>query len=253
MSLKLSKRLQTIADKVPVGAVLADIGSDHALLPTYLIQQGKLRFAIAGEVNPGPLDAALRQVREANISQQIHVRMGDGLTVLEAGEADAITIAGMGGNLITSILSAGKDKLNGVRKLILQPNVGEESVRSWLYANSWFLSEEDIMEEDGKIYEILCAVPMDDAVEHRMLYSPRFLECGLEVSSDRLFAMGPYLLNNAAPEFLSKWAEEIDKLERIRSQLAGSQADASLTKREEMRKQIEEIREVLQCLQRDKP
>jgi tRNA (adenine22-N1)-methyltransferase len=251
--IKLSKRLQQIADLVPYGARLADIGSDHALLPAYLAERGMIAFAVAGEVNEGPFRAAAKQVREAGLTERIDVRLGDGLAVIRPGEADAITIAGMGGSLIVSILSAGLKKLEGVRTLILQPNVGEETVRRWLVEHDWFLSKEHIVEEDGKIYEILTAVRTPDAAgANAGLYATRQLAPNVVAGRDRLLRMGPYLLEQASDTFIKKWLLELEKLERICAQLSLSEAEASRRKEAELRRQIAETEEVLACLQKAK-
>jgi tRNA (adenine22-N1)-methyltransferase len=251
--IKLSKRLQQIADLVPRGARLADIGSDHALLPAYLAERGMIAFAVAGEVNEGPFRAAAKQVREAGLTKFIDVRLGDGLAVLRPGEADAITIAGMGGALIVSILSAGLEKLEGVRTLILQPNVGEETVRRWLAEHGWFLAKEHILEEDGKIYEILTAVrTAGAAAANAALYEPRRLAPGVVADSGLLLRMGPYLLEQASDTFVKKWLLELEKLERICAQLALSETEASRRKEAELRRHIAETEEVLACLQKAK-
>ncbi|OCT17138.1 SAM-dependent methyltransferase [Paenibacillus pectinilyticus] len=253
--IKLSKRLQMIADRVPKGSKVADIGSDHALLPTYLAQQGIIVSAIAGEVNPGPYEAAQRQVLESGLSKVIQVRSGDGLAVLETGEVDVITIAGMGGSLMASILDAGKSKLPGVKHLILQPNVGEDHVRRWLLENGWKLESEAILEEDGKIYEILTAstgsLEERDALES--LYAERQLPGGVNVSKERLHQMGPYLINEAPEIWFMKWESELNKLAMIEAQLKLSTAEASIVKAEQVHKEINEIKEVLACLQKVKP
>src|SRR5690606_19253288 len=85
----LSKRLQCIADQIPTGSRLADIGSDHALLPTYLAEQKRISFAVAGEVNTGPMKAAQRQVAAAGMGSIVNVRLGNGLEVIQEGEVDA--------------------------------------------------------------------------------------------------------------------------------------------------------------------
>jgi tRNA (adenine22-N1)-methyltransferase len=250
---KLSQRLQMIADRVPQGSRLADIGSDHALLPTFLVQQGVVPSAVAGEVNPGPLEAAAKQVREAGLTDQIEVRLGDGLEVLQPGEVDIVTIAGMGGSLIASILEAGKAKLSGVSRLILQPNVGEEQVRRWLVKEGWLLTGEQILEEDGKIYEILCALKADNVQEsNRVLYQERLLGQELRVSKDRLLMMGPFLMEEASRVWFRKWESELQKLEMIRGQLGQSASEASKLKAEELVREMAEIREVLECLQKAK-
>jgi tRNA (adenine22-N1)-methyltransferase len=249
--IKLSKRLQLIASLVPRGARLADIGSDHALLPTYLAERGMTIFAVAGEVNEGPYQAAAKQVREAGLAGSIDVRRGDGLAVLQPGEVDCVTIAGMGGALIASILTAGLEKLDGVRTLILQPNVGEALVRRWLVEHGWFLAKEHILEEDGKIYEVLTAMRTPDSGRANAdLYEPRSLAPSVVASRERLLEMGPYLLEQATDVFIHKWLLELDKLERVCAQLALSTAEASRLKEAQTREYIRETEEVLACLQK---
>jgi tRNA (adenine22-N1)-methyltransferase len=276
MTVKLSKRLQRIADKVPSFSRLADIGSDHALLPAFLVQAGIVNWAIAGEVNPGPLAASEKQVKESGLNAKIEVREGNGLKVLSPGEVDVISIAGMGGSLIASILEEGQQKLRGVKMLVLQPNVGEDQVRRWLDRHQWLLESEDILEEDGKIYEILTAVPVggnpdpdpdpdpvpdqghnQDAKsksELTALYQVRKLGNGKEIGKERQLQMGPYLLREASEVWHRKWQSELDKLEMIREQLSLSDTDDSKLKAETIRQEIEDIREVLAlCSQKDKP
>jgi tRNA (adenine22-N1)-methyltransferase len=251
MTIKLSKRLQMIADRVPANSRLADIGSDHALLPSYLLQAGTVPFAVAGEVNPGPLEAALKQVKENGLSDKIDVREGNGLEVLHAGEVDVIAIAGMGGSLIATILEEGLDKLKGVGKLILQPNVGEEQVRRWLEKHEWLLESEAILEEDGKIYEILTAIQTGFSSEQRaIIYQDRRLAEEVTVGKERLLQMGPYLLDASPAVWFLKWESELQKLEMIHGQLAKSAAEVSKTKAAAIRREIEEIKEVLVCLQK---
>jgi tRNA (adenine22-N1)-methyltransferase len=252
---KLSERLQMIADRVPTGSRIADIGSDHALLPTYLVQKGISSYAVAGEVNPGPYEAATRQVLESGLSKIISVRSGDGLAVIEPGEVTVITIAGMGGSLMASILDAGKAKLDGVTNLILQPNVGEDQVRRWLDEHGWLLESEAILEEDGKIYEILTAVPAGNTDVDRMqkLYQDRKLLGDKVVNKSRLLQMGPYLITEAPEVWIRKWESELDKFAMIREQLSRSSAEASKLKAEQIGQEIREIKEVLACLQKVKP
>lgn len=208
-NIKLSDRLQLLLEQVPEGSVLADIGSDHALLPVAAVQSGRAAAAIAGEVNAGPYEAANRGVAEAGLSRQIAVRRGDGLEVLEPGEADCITIAGMGGSLIAAILERGQKlgKLAGVKTLALQPNVGEDILRRWLLSRGWVLTAEHILEEDGKIYEILTAVPEGQAaLTNEQLYSGRALAGGkVQCDQELLLQMGPWLLQSPNPVFAAKW------------------------------------------------
>ncbi|XEC96832.1 tRNA (adenine(22)-N(1))-methyltransferase TrmK [Paenibacillus tarimensis] len=258
MMLKLSKRLERIAKCVTEGSRVADIGSDHALVPVFLVSTGRSPFAIAGEINEGPLEAARKQVREAGLESRIDVRQGDGLAVLQAGEADTVTIAGMGGALIRDILEEGRlqGKLVGVRELILQPNVGEDLVRRWLVRNGWYLADEMIMEEDGKTYEILLANRPPDADElNGRLYDPGALPIAerLILPVERLYKMGPRLLRKHDPVWIRKWKSELGKLELICRNLSLSDSEESRLRLVGFRSEINEIMEVLACLPMDKP
>ncbi|WP_337101626.1 tRNA (adenine(22)-N(1))-methyltransferase [Paenibacillus sp. YIM B09110] len=256
--LKLSKRLQTIADYVTEGSRIADIGSDHAMLPVYLLQSKKCPSGIAGELNEGPYEAARKQVADAGLSSRLSVRQGDGLSVLKPGEADTVTIAGMGGSLMSEILEAGLQagQLSGVRELILQPNVGEDIVRRWLYQHSWYLADESIIEEDGKIYEVMRAVLNVDAAElNNKLYNNGFLN--VELNEEKgvavLFQMGPHLLRKPTPVLHRKWRMELEKQERICQQLAKSELAESERKLHQFRAEMNVTQEVLQCLPTDIP
>ena len=72
--IKLSKRLQAVADLVKPNSRLLDVGSDHAYLPAYLVQQEKIDFAIAGEVVKGPYQIAQNHVAEQNWQEKMEVR-----------------------------------------------------------------------------------------------------------------------------------------------------------------------------------
>ncbi|MDQ0192618.1 tRNA (adenine(22)-N(1))-methyltransferase [Paenibacillus wynnii] len=257
-NIKLSNRLHLLLDKIPTGSKFADIGSDHALLPIAAIESGKAVFAIAGEVNPGPFDAACKAVAAAGQGKVISVRRGDGLEVLKPGEVDCITIAGMGGSLIASILNRGQanGKLQGVSVLALQPNVAEDILRRWLVDNGWVLIAENILEEDGKIYEVLTAVPevKGSELSNENLYKELLLDGGkVKCGGEMLVQMGPWLLRSPNAAFHSKWRGEISKLETILASLSRSELESAEQKRITIQARIQEITEVLQCLPKDKP
>ncbi len=251
---KLSLRLQRIADEITPGCSFADIGSDHALLPVYVAQHKLVQRAIATELNAGPLEQAQRQVRASGLTHMIDVRGGNGLEVLQVNEVDVISIAGMGGSLISTILEQGKDKLRGVHKLILQPNVGEEHVRRWLVQEGWFLTHEIILEEDNHIYEILVAIACEDAgMRNEQLYQERMLSNGRVCSSKGMYLLGPYLMNEAADIWARKWHFELIGLRNILHQLSYSQTEDSIQRSVGIQQQITMIQEVLTCTQMDIP
>ncbi|MGE7759228.1 tRNA (adenine(22)-N(1))-methyltransferase [Peribacillus sp. NPDC097895] len=229
---KLSKRLERVAIHIQKGSILADIGSDHAYLPCYAVNNGLCDHAIAGEVVEGPYQSARRQVAITGLEGKIEVRKGDGLEVLNPDEATCITICGMGGTLISSILESGKGKLGKAERLILQPNVGAANVRSWLIDNGWELSGEEVLEEDGKIYEILIAEKGDPLRPYRAN-----MQTGL--------MFGPYLMAQFSDTFIKKWQLEKKHLERIIEQLDESGRSGLETKRNELKSQVSVIEEVL--------
>ncbi len=229
---RLSKRLETVASFIPKGAVLADIGSDHAYLPCYACLHGCASKAIAGEVADGPFRLAQQQVEKSGLSHLISVRKGDGLSVLAPKEADCITIAGMGGALIARILGDGKEKLDGVKRLILQPNVGAELVRRWLLDHGWELIAERILKEEGQIYEVLVAEP---GVPRRPY---RHLEAEL--------LLGPFLRRENSEVFREKWKREIENWKRIIADLtAKGQSEAAERKKRELERKVQLVEEAM--------
>ncbi|HEM4129194.1 TPA: tRNA (adenine-N(1))-methyltransferase [Streptococcus suis] len=224
METRLSKRLATVADYVPQGARLADVGSDHAYLPLFLVEQGRIEFAVAGEVVQGPYQSALQNVEQAGQSDKISVRLANGLAAVEqADQISTVTIAGMGGRLIADILEAGKDKLVSVERLILQPNNREDDVRRWLVAHDFQIIAEEILEENDKIYEILVAEKGKS-----------------DLTADQL-RFGPYLLEEQSATFQKKWLKELDKLTYALEQVPlERQADRSA-----ISQKIQQIQEVL--------
>lgn len=167
--IQLSKRLKTVADFVKKDLPIADIGSDHAYLPIYLIQNDIISSAIAGEVVEGPFENAKNKVNSLKIEDKISVRLGSGLNVLTTeDEIGTVTVCGMGGNLITEILLEGlnKSKLPINARLVLQPNNGEKTLRKFLKENKFKILSESIIEENNKIYEIIVAECQLDDFEY---------------------------------------------------------------------------------------
>lgn len=148
--IKLSPRLLAIA-KLIEGDVFADIGTDHALLPVYLLQNNKIKTAIASDVNKGPLKAADKTAKTYGAT--LDLRLGSGISTLKHNECHCICIAGMGGELICSILEDFKATNNPT--LILQPMSAIEDVRKFLFENGYKIISETIVEDDNKLYVII--------------------------------------------------------------------------------------------------
>lgn len=228
----LSERLHLVASFLPKSAHFADIGSDHAYLPCFVCINDPSAQAIAGEINEGPFLSAKRTVDELELNERIEVRKGNGLEILHDGEVSELVIAGMGGGLITNILEQGKNKLSGVNRIIVQPNMDAHVIRKWFRENAYELVNEKIISEDGHIYEVLVA----DQGEGNSVYEEEY------VSKQLLF--GPFLLQEKSEPFKQKWNGEKQKRENALSQMTkAKQPDTVKIKKFQL--EIQEIQEVL--------
>jgi len=220
----ISKRLETVASFVPQESVLLDVGSDHAYLPIELVEKGHIERAIAGEVVVGPYQSAVKNVESHGLSEKIQVRLANGLAAFEeSDQVSVITIAGMGGRLIASILEEGFDKLAHVERLILQPNNREDDLRSWLQDHGFQIIAESILEEAGKFYEILV------------------VESGQMKLSAKETRFGPFLSKEVSPVFVQKWQKEVSKLEFALGQIP----EKNHEERQVLVDKIQAIKEVL--------
>ena len=220
----ISKRLELVASFVPQGAILLDVGSDHAYLPIELIEGGQIESAIAGEVVEGPYQSAVKNVEAHGLKEKIQVRLANGLAAFEeADQVSVITIAGMGGRLIARILEEGLDKLADVERLILQPNNREDDLRIWLQDHGFEIVAESILEESGKFYEILV------------------VEAGQMKLSASDVRFGSFLSKEVSPVFVQKWQKEAEKLEFALRQIP----EKNLEERQVLVDKIQAIKEVL--------
>ncbi|MGX7073505.1 tRNA (adenine(22)-N(1))-methyltransferase [Falseniella ignava] len=220
----ISKRLELVASFVPQGSVLLDVGSDHAYLPIELVERDQIEGAIAGEVVEGPYQSAVKNVESHGLKEKIQVRLANGLAAFEeADQVSVITIAGMGGRLIATILEEGLDKLASVQRLILQPNNREDDLRIWLQDHGFQIVAESILEEAGKFYEILV------------------VEAGQMKLSASDVRFGPFLSKEVSPVFVQKWQKEATKLGFAFSQIP----EKNLEERHILADKIQAIKEVL--------
>ncbi|GEK35359.1 tRNA (adenine(22)-N(1))-methyltransferase [Kurthia sibirica] len=226
---KLSKRLAMVASFVPQDAVVADIGSDHAYLPCYLVHNNIAKSAVAGEVVDGPYQSACQEVKHEQLQDKIIVRLADGMDAIEKEDGvTAVTIAGMGGPLIASILNKDLSRLTTVERLILQPNIHAISIRQWAQQHGWAIIDEEILEEDDKIYEVLV------------------LERGQQHLSPAELLIGPKLIDKRNDVFIEKWTREITQWQHILASLEkADNTEAIKTKKEELMSKITLVKEVL--------
>jgi len=153
----LGARLAACAGFVRPGVVAADIGTDHAKLPIWLVSEGIVPKAIASDINKGPIESARRNIARYGLEGKIATYIGSGLETLTPDMAQDIIIAGMGGELIALILSAADWVKDSRYRLILQPMSHPERLREWLFENGFEIIEEQAVTDANKIYSVICA------------------------------------------------------------------------------------------------
>ena len=159
----LDARLSCAASFVRAGAVLADVGTDHAYLPIALLARGVISYAYAADVASGPLATAQAHLEECckelpALDEKIRLVLTDGLAGLDGVTPSVtdISICGMGGELIARILSDAPFVKNPGIRLILQPMTMQPYLRRWLGENGFFTEHERLCTANGKLYSVLC-------------------------------------------------------------------------------------------------
>lgn len=226
--MQISNRLRTVAVMVSEGYRVADIGTDHAYVPIYLVREGRCPGALAMDIGKGPLESAREHIREYGLETQIETRLSDGLSEYEPGEADSIVIAGMGGALMERILALGAEKLAGVKELILSPQSEIFLVREWLCRNGWQAASEVMLLEDEKYYTVMRAVPGE-------AQSLKPVEAWY----------GKYLLDNADAVLLQFLRKEKETAGRVLGVLEGEQGEHIVKRRRELADKLRRIEEAL--------
>ena len=138
-------------------AAVADIGTDHAYLPVYLVREGLADRALACDIRPGPLASATGNIRKAGLEDRIQTLLTDGLHGVEPFAPDHILIFGMGGELIAKILSEAEWIRSPSVRLILQPMSRAEVLRAYLANAGFAVLGETLSRADGRIYQTICA------------------------------------------------------------------------------------------------
>ena len=154
---KLDHRLRTAVPFVRQGAIVADVGTDHAYLPVYLTGSGQAKYAVASDINVGPIERAAQHVAEYGLTDRVKTVRADGLDGLSAYQPTDIIIFGMGGELIARILRDAPWVKNPAIRLILQPMTHIECLRHYLAEEGFRIVDEVLSRESGKIYQTVVA------------------------------------------------------------------------------------------------
>lgn len=219
--IELSPRLRLVADLVPQGARLADVGTDHAYLPACLLLEGKIPWAIASDLRQGPLSRARETAKQYGCGDKLAFRLCNGLAGVRPGEVDAIVIAGMGGETIAQILEAAPWVLEEKIPLVLQPMSSLPELRGWLEQNGYAIAQERLAREGETLYVVMQVTAGEMAPQ-----TPGQLWAGRQ-SRDPL--RGEYL------EHLEQ------KLHRALDGMAKSRGEETLARRQELEAVCREI------------
>ncbi len=157
-NITLTPRLKLIADRIEENAYLADIGTDHAHLPIYLMEKGKIKSAIASDIRIGPLERAKQNIKKYGFESKISIRLGAGLEKVKPNECDTISIAGMGGETIAEILNQAKWTNSKDYTLLLQPMTMISYLRKWLWQNGYEIKNESVCKEEHRHYVVMTAI-----------------------------------------------------------------------------------------------
>ncbi len=155
--IKINDRLLTAVPFVRENRRFADIGTDHAYLPIYLMGLSKISSAVAADINVGPLEKARENIEKYGYQDLITTVLCDGLKKVFPDLADDIAIFGMGGELIVKIIDEAPWVKDSSKRLILQPMTHPEKLREYLINNGFAIIGEAISFDRGKIYQTICA------------------------------------------------------------------------------------------------
>ena len=150
----LDRRLLALANFVPIGATVADIGCDHGQLPIALLKARRVTRAIGIDRASAPLAVAVSNAQRSGSS--VELRHGDGLAALAPGEVDCITLAGVGGSAAVRILDLPTLSDLGVKRLVVQVNKKLPTVRRHLFGGGWRCAEEQVIRVSERFF-VTCA------------------------------------------------------------------------------------------------
>ena len=230
MQSKLDIRLTAVAERVLPGETAADIGSDHMHLPVYLVNREICPLVIATDKAQAPCVNGRSLINALGMSGQIDIRCGDGLQVLQPGEAATIILTGMGGRLIKAILDACPDVLDSARRLVLSPQKDPAELRLFLADRGWCIIDEQMIFNAGIYYTVITAEHGDMTLD----------------ADEALY--GPCLLKEAPRVFTEYLRRQLTQVERLRDELAASPGANSSARLAELFAEKEHISAILHNL-----
>jgi len=229
--MELSRRLKAVADAVTKGNVVADVGCDHAYISIYLIQEGYAPSVIAMDVNKGPLQRAMDNIKLHGYEHNIQTRLSNGLQKLEVKEADTILLAGMGGNLMTQILEEGHMAVKEAKELILQPQSEISDLRKYLHTIGYEILSEEMVIDDDKYYIVIKSKNVGQAIPYE---------------KEIYYLFGKNLLEQKDAVLKQYLLKELNIREEVMIHLVASASERAKERIEEMKQEINYLKEGLE-------
>ena len=152
MASALNARLLSAAELVRQGAVFADIGTDHAYLPLFLLDEGRISRAVCADINEGPLNSARANAAAAGHTERIELVLTDGAAALSGKGITDYAICGMGGELIAAIIERAPHLCDKGVNLILGPNSRQSVLRKFIASHGFEIKCESYSFDAGKYY-----------------------------------------------------------------------------------------------------
>ncbi|NLL04687.1 MAG: SAM-dependent methyltransferase [Clostridiaceae bacterium] len=209
----LKGRIKFIANMIPECTILSDIGTDHAYIPIYSVKNQICKKAIACDIGEGPVAVANRNIKRHGMEDRVVTRIGSGFKPISEEELDVCVIAGMGGILITEILQEDINKAKKANKLILQPMNCIELVREWLYLNGFEITDEGLINEGFRIYNVIVAQWTGKIAKKELVY----------------YYIGEKLIEKKDPLLKKYINRRIDLMDRVLKQMSAMKdQDSSL-------------------------
>lgn len=256
----LTPRLLKIAQEIRPNERVGDIGTDHGYLPIYLIRNCIAKSVIATDINQEPLNAALKNIQDCGLEDQITTKLGAGTIPLETEDLDVVIVAGMGGKLITEILKKSNFLKKSVNRMILQPMQQQAELRMYLFEEGYTIEKDLLVKEGRRIYEILVVSlkferKTQDSFHKNSLYGGEKTEqiaknypIAYEIYRNLQNELGYYLFENSK-ELVSIFLDQrIHQMEKIIHETGGAKSGGAIQMNQRAKEKVKKLKEVKRCL-----
>lgn len=226
------RRLEEIIKLVEDNSIVADIGTDHGIVPYELIKSNKAKKVIASDISEKSLDKLREKLDYLDEPEKIILNVSDGLDNLNEYQVDTIIISGMGGNLIVDILNKNIDVAKSANCLILGANNSLSVLRKFLHDNSFEIIEEVDLFENDKYYQIIK------------------VKVGKQLFLNEYeYEFGKFLIDNKSENLKQYIQQQVDNKKTILSNISEKDSDNVKNAIDNINVEIKELEKVLNIIE----